>query len=244
MEEKTESEMLEGARLAFSFASQLVYLEPQEEMISSFCETRIFESSPFAAENQVVANGLQLLDGWCVRAAAGDLAAEVKELRCEWLSLFGGAGTPQAPCWESYYVEPNSQLFGRATLDVRSWYRRYGLRIERLHNEPDDNLGLMLGFVGHLMGLESASAASGDVSAAIAAREAQREFMVEHVLPWLPAWRYLAAKYAKSEYYRGIADLVFGLVQEYVMRFGIVFRSEEDVFVAKSDDAAEEADAR
>ena len=69
----------------------------------------------------------------------------VAALRREWLRLFVGAGTPDAPSWESFYRDPNSQLFSARTLEVREQYRRHGLQIERLHAEPDDHLGLMLG---------------------------------------------------------------------------------------------------
>ncbi|MFR1639199.1 MAG: molecular chaperone [Eggerthellaceae bacterium] len=90
----------------------------------------------------------------CVRRAR-------QALKREWFRLFVGAGAPDAPCWESYYTEPNSQMFGERTLEVRAAYRRHGLQIERLHAEPDDHLGLMLGFMAHLCGAE-ADALAGD----------------------------------------------------------------------------------
>ncbi|MFR5093067.1 MAG: molecular chaperone [Adlercreutzia equolifaciens] len=60
--------------------------------------------------------------------------------------LFVGLGTPEASCQESFYVEPNSHMFGKNVIAVREAYRRHGLEIERLHREPD-HLGLMLGFL-------------------------------------------------------------------------------------------------
>ena len=79
-------------------------------------------------------------------------AEAVAELRREWLRLFVGLGTPEASCLESFYVEPNSHMFGKNVIAVREAYRRHGLEIERLHREPDDHLGLMLGFLSRLDG--------------------------------------------------------------------------------------------
>ena len=143
-------------------------------------------------------------------------------LRREWLRLFVGAGTPDAPSWESFYRDPNSQLFSARTLEVRERYRRHGLQIERLYAEPDDHLGLMLGFVGHLIGLEAEALA-----------DEQESFLVEHVLPWLAAWRYSVDAHASSDYFRGAGAFVFGLCARYAQRFGVAFDREGQVFKRK-----------
>ena len=54
-------------------------------------------------------------------------AEAVAELRREWLRLFVGLGTPEASCLESFYVEPNSHMFGKNVIAVREAYRRHGL---------------------------------------------------------------------------------------------------------------------
>ena len=169
-------------------------------------------------------------------AAAPDEAGfdeRVAALRREWLRLFVGAGTPDAPSWESFYRDPNSQLFSARTLEVREQYRRHGLQIERLHAEPDDHLGLMLGFVGHLIGLEAKALAVGDDAAAGEAADEQESFLVEHVLPWLAAWRYSVDAHASSDYFRGTGAFVFGLCARYAQRFGVAFDREGQVFKRK-----------
>lgn len=167
--------------------------------------------------------------------AASPLFGErVGALRREWLRLFAGVGTPEASCLESFYVEPNRHMFGKSTLAVREAYRAHGLQIERLHSEPDDHLGLMLGFVSHLVGEELEALERGDAPAAEAAVRDQEQFLVEHVLPWLAVWRYLVASHATSDYYLGTGDFVFGLVSRYATRFGIFYDEESEAFKRRS----------
>ncbi len=180
-------DVLAAAEACFAQASQLLYCEPDAEVVADQVAERPFQNAPFGMDDADVREGMALMDAWCVAAAADEAGFDerVAALRREWLRLFVGAGTPDAPSWESFYRDPNSQLFSARTLEVRERYRRHGLQIERLYAEPDDHLGLMLGFVGHLIGLEAEALAVGDGAAAGEAADEQESFLVEHVLPGL-----------------------------------------------------------
>lgn len=239
-----DQNQLAAVEACFTQASRLLYCEPDVKDVAAQVRERLFASMPYGMDNGVARRGLALMDAWCVQAAGGSQVAgdpqaadaagpfgeRVAALKREWFRLFVGAGAPDAPCWESFYVEPNSQLFGTCTLDVRAAYRRHGLQIERLHSEPDDHLGLMLGFLAHLAGAEADALAVGDQDAARAACAEQEEFLAGHVLPWLAVWRYAVDKHATSDYFRGASELVFGLCACYASRFGIAFDEEQRVF--------------
>ena len=205
--------------------SEARIVEMQYEKVPLFQSDKAVEDSLRSVRRMRIKKGLfESHDHFDERVAA---------LRREWLRLFVGAGTPDAPSWESFYRDPNSQLFSARTLEVREQYRRHGLQIERLHAEPDDHLGLMLGFVGHLIGLEAEALAVGDGAAAGEAADEQESFLVEHVLPWLAAWRYSVDAHASSDYFRGTGAFVFGLCARYAQRFGVAFDREGQVFKRK-----------
>lgn len=241
-------EQLAGAEVCFAVASQLLYVEPTVEGVAQQAAARQFANAPFGEGNPFAKRGLELMNAWCDTAltdanVSGDgeeaeravavswsFQEEVAGLRREWLRLFAGVGEPQASCLESYYVEPNSHMFGKNTLAVREAYRAHGLQIEKLYSEPDDHLGLMLGFMAHLIGEELDVRAAGDESAAEAVVRDQDDFLTEHMLPWLATWRYLVEKHAASDYFRGVGDFVFGLCTCYAERFGIRFDEESNTF--------------
>ena len=113
---------------------------------------------------------------------------------------------------------------------VREAYRRHGLEIERLHREPDDHLGLMLGFLSRLMAEEREAVEAGDMQQGAALADEQDAFLTEHVLPWLAPWRYAVEKYARTDFYRGVGAFVFGLIACYAERFGIRFDGKASAF--------------
>lgn len=152
-------------------------------------------------------------------------------IRREWLRLFVGLGTPEAPVWEAVYTEPEATMRGRSTLAVRAAYRAWGLEFERKAHEPEDALGLMLAFCSFLMEREIKGARKkGDEATAAKAASSLEAFMAEHMLPWASAWRFLVQNHAKTDYYRGVGELVFGLERAYARRFGITCDPEDGTF--------------
>lgn len=225
---------LSAAEVVFAQASRLLYCEPDSQEAADCARNRVFEAAPYGMGNDRVRHGLKFMSAWLDECApdADETAFEERmgALRREWFRLFVGAGTPDAPCWESFYREPNSHLFGRRTLEVRDWYRRHGLQIKRLYSEPDDHLGLMLGFMSRLISLEADAVAAGDEAAAHEMASEQEEFLTDHILPWLAAWRYSVENRAASDYFRGVGDFVFGLCELYAERFDVAFDEGEQVF--------------
>lgn len=222
--------------VCLSLVADLIIEEPREEALRSYVGNRVFEEAPAASRNTHVLRGLELLRGWCEAHAKGgerDLSVAVRALRSEQLRLLKGCGAPLAPCWATFYLDPNNQMLGRETLAVRSVYREFGLRIENPRAEPDDHLALMLRFCAYLLTLEADAIQTGDAAAAADLRSRQRDFLAAHILPWTARWAYLAHKHATSDYYRGAAVLTFGFVEEYALRFGIVYREDARAFVAK-----------
>ena len=237
------SDTLAAAEVCFAVASQLQYVEPGVSSVAEQVASRQFASAPFGEENDDARRGLRFLDGWCAAALCASKVSEdasaddaiaflaespafaeaVAELRREWLRLFVGLGTPEASCLESFYVEPNSHMFGKNVIAVREAYRRHGLQAERLHREPDDHLGLMLGFLSRLIAEEREALDAGEDQRAAALASEEDAFLAEHVLPWLAPWRYAVEKHARTGYYRGVGAFVFGLVACYAERFEILF---------------------
>lgn len=257
MDMSYSNEDLAAAQACFAMASRLLYEEPTVEGVADQTALRLFAAAPFGMSQTQEREGLERMDAWCLAARgealsaleekgiepSDDEAAEaetlrdspvfresVDSLRREWLRLFVGLGAPQASCLESFYVEPNHHLFGKNTLAVREAYRQHGLQVEKLHAEPDDHLGLMLGFVSRLIEEERTAWAADESEKRISLAHEQEAFLCEHILPWLAPWRYAVAAHASSDYFLGLGDFVFGLIACYAVRFSIAFDEETQAF--------------
>ena len=209
-------EEFEGARLALSMAALFVYCEPDAAALERYLVPGLFGESPFAEGDVDIIEGLTAMATWCDGARkAGDCACDLSELRDDWFQLFAGPGEPAAPAWAGYYMATNSQILSEESLAVRHIYVRHGFEPARKNREPDDDLGIMLGFLGQLAGEAAATESLGSVDVGFRARDDARELLAKHVLPWIGVWRERVVAKAHTSFYRGVGIFVFGLVHSY-----------------------------
>ena len=220
---------LASAAVALDFAARLVQVEPDEAWVRRCIDDDLFSASPFGENDDAVKKGLSLMDSWC-KVFMGDPHESLAAIRREWLRLFVGLGAPDASLSESFYVDPNGALFSGNTLKVRAAYQAWGLENNRRAHEPDDMLGMMLAFCAYLARTAAEASRSGDEALEVRALDSFERFLVEHMLPWASAWRFLVAKHASSDYYRGVGEFVFGLEHACAARFGIEFDEVDGVF--------------
>lgn len=215
--EQDWSTILIGESILFGLLGKILYSYPEEEVLQPIVDENIFTEAPFGAEQPDVILGLELLNDW-VNACQGALEDEILiELRVDYTRLFTGtANIPVVP-WESAYFDEAHLLFQAQTIDVRSWYRRFGLESVDIHQEPDDHIGLELAFVSHLAQLSLSAFETQETSAFHEALQHQRDFLSQHLLSWGPLWCGLVIEHAKTEFYRGIALILRGALKELAM---------------------------
>lgn len=231
MVEELGMEQLEAAGVAFAMAAQLVGVEPSADWLASCRADDLFGEAPFGSEDDGVSEGLALMRSYVQGLSDGEASSAADALGREWLRLFVGAGTPDAPIWESFYVETNSPMMSRATLEVRAIFQKYGMALARQGSEPDDSLGPMLAFCARVQSCEVAALEEGDCVRAAECRDDLDAFVSEHLLPWIAAWSSLVEEHAASDYYRGVGLFVLGLLRRYALRFGIRWNDEKGRFV-------------
>ena len=136
--------------------------------------------------------------------------SEFKELKADYTRLFVGVGKVLAPPWESVYFNEDRMIFQKQTLEVRNWYRRFGLELENLHKEPDDHIGLEMSFIAYMAELGIKALEEQDEEKYQLLNDAKRQFLSEHLLQWGPTWCALVKENAKTDFYRGLSYLTMG----------------------------------
>ena len=204
-----------------SLAFETIYAEGQRRYVESLSAyARQFLGQMDKPDVDVI-EGLTAMATWCDGARkAGDCAGGLSELRDDWFQLFAGPGEPAAPAWAGYYMATNSQILSEESLAVRHIYVRHGFEPARKNREPDDDLGIMLGFLGQLAG-EAATAESSGNADEFRARKDARELLERHILPWIGVWRDRVVTKAHTSFYRGVGIFVFGLVHSYAEGLGV-----------------------
>jgi putative dimethyl sulfoxide reductase chaperone len=205
--------VLVGESLLFGLLGKMLYTYPEREWLEPLVEPDFFDESPLASDQADFQEGLVLLQSWN-RAQNGRLTADsLDELRADYTRLFIGPGKVLAPPWESVHFSQERLTFQQQTVQVREWYRRYGVEAANLYHEPDDHVGLEIAFLAHLANLALAAAEDrGERFAELLA--AQREFLHRHPLRWAGVWQEQVASHAQTPFYRGAARLAWGALQE------------------------------
>jgi putative dimethyl sulfoxide reductase chaperone len=212
------SEVLVGESLILGLLGKLLYNYPERAWIQSLADEELFAESPFGSEQPDITAGLTLLQGWTRTSRGGMTDEAFDDLRADYTRLFIGPNSVLAPPWESVHLSVDQLLFQEQTLQVRAWYQRFGLEAPNLHAEPDDHVGLELSFAGQLAKLASERE---DRAASEQLLGAQRDFLSQHVLKWVPAWCGQVESQARTEFYRGIALLTRGALREAAVILGI-----------------------
>lgn len=226
---------LENSAMVFAALGILLYEEPAAERLEAFLEAGFYTDQPFAQDEQAIAQGTEMLAAWAAAAQEKGLQEMVDQLSVEWLKLFVGVGDPLAAPWASYYLERDAILFGKWTLEVRSWYARYNLVLEKKNNEPDDHLGLMLQFFSMLISRECEAGKDGNEEGAEKYAVEQEEFLLRFIHPWIALWLGKVSSAQVSGYYKGLALLTGGMLALYSSESGFdVSRAKQGIRNQKS----------
>lgn len=180
--------------------------------------------TPPTAETLDVVRDAAMLEEWplprrgATEAGLADLAAsrveEHRAVAADHARLFVGPGRVIAPPYESVHRSDEGLLFDEETLAVRAWYQRFGLSAPRVGREPDDHLGLELEFVATLLGASLEALDGDDEHDATLFAQAAGAFLDAHVRRWAPTFFGIVLTHAQTDFYRGVARLGLGLLEE------------------------------
>lgn len=140
----------------------------------------------------------------------------MKALRGEFTRLFVGPLPPLAPPWASYYLEPDRLLFQETTLWVRKRYQAYGfIAGERVNAEADDHIGLEFDFLYQLSKKTIETLQPNDSPETLCRLlEDQHSFLTCHLIRFAALFQQRVSEFAALPYYRGIALIAKGFVEE------------------------------
>lgn len=203
------ADFLAGEMLVFGLLGKILYKPPQAEWLKSLIEEDVFSEIPFETDTPETIKGLKLLRDW----AANHTDEKFSSLDGEYNRLFIGPGTLLAAPWESVYATKDRLIFQEQTLQVRNFYRQFGLEIERIYHEPDDHIGLELIFVAHLASLSLNAMENQDQQEFDRLMMAQWEFLKDHLLKWAFEWTRDVREFSNQDFFRGVALVLEGILK-------------------------------
>lgn len=175
--------------------------EPDQEVLTAISEQQQL-SCLFEDVNNILPVAAELEAD--IAAHTREIGAYQEQLRDDYNRLFVGPGPLLAPPWESVYRSKERLLFGEHTLAVRAFYHSYGLKAVKQEQEPEDHIALELEFAGWLC--QQAADAPGPEEAR-GFVDGHREFLVRHMLEWVPAFGEAVREGSSTVFYHRLTVL-------------------------------------
>jgi len=207
-------ETFTGEMLLLNMLGRIFYTYPTNDeraWLQTLIDQDIFSDAPFAAGKKETKAGLELLQNW---ASQGLSDEGFKGLQADYTRLFIGVGNVLAAPWESVYLNEERLVFQEQTLQVRNWYRRFGLEAEKIYQEPDDHIGLELLFLSQLAALGLQALNEQDQTRFEECWAAQQDFTRQHLGLWALKCCALVEANARTVFYKGLAALTQGALSE------------------------------
>lgn len=198
---------LDALGAAATVLSRWLFSPPNAQTLVTVCSPEMLADWPLAPE-RATARGLREL------GRHREQAETAEEVADDHMRLFVGPGHVPASPYESVHRSVQGLLFDEQTLQVREWYKRFGLSAPREGKEPDDHIALELEFVSALLGAALEAFEAGEDDNASLFVQAAADFTDAHLRAWAPAWFGIVLTKAQTSFYRGVAQLGLGFVDE------------------------------
>ena len=138
----------------------------------------------------------------------------ITELAVDYVRCFIGHGVngySAAYPYESVYTSERRLMMQEARAEVLAIMRENNLKRDRW-NEGEDHIALELEFMQRIAIRTQEALAADNKEEAVHHLQSQADFIHNHLLNWLPMLHADMLQFAKTDFYRGLADLTLGFV--------------------------------
>lgn len=198
---------MDGYNLAFSFFSKVLTAAPETSLLMEITKNKLMQNWPIVPKHENAKTGLMILRSYFDNPDP-QMNGAVQQ---DYFLLFEQS-PPLCRPWESVWRDKYKLLFDEKTFQVREWYTRFGLRAPNFNREPDDHLGLELGFLAYLLNLAKEEE---DQIKFHEIKEGIGTFLQNHPLPWGPDCLLEISKKAQTDFYKGVGLLAAGTLVEF-----------------------------
>lgn len=191
----------------YALMARLFRVEVDQELLDELRATR-FPAKTGDAETD---EGYRLL----VSYLGGAWVDPIKDLAVDYAHVFIGNGTDAygaAYPFESVYTSEKRLLMQDARDEVRAIYRSFDLDKDASWREGEDHIALELEFMKVLAERTARTLREGDEDSAAALLASQRNFLHDHLLRWAPMMAGDMKRLARTDFYRGAARLLCGML--------------------------------
>ena len=208
---------------AYGFLGSMYTQRPDPAFVRRLSDssmTSLLDSMNSEEMRGEIMDGLALVKHYLARVRETAPEQIETELAVERTRLLRGIkpGYGPPPAYESVYVGSDQQPHMQACVAVAKVYAEAGVGLPEEVRDQPDFIGFELDFLRHLTAKEARAWADGRREEALDTLEKECAFLDEHAACWIPCFCDLMFEDARLDFYRGIARMTKGFVQDEVRR--------------------------
>lgn len=220
------AQTLDRLAAGFQTLSSFLLAAPHQEVLDQVRTQEMLDDWPGHTGPERTKGVAHLLKSAAIEETAQDIAADYNQ-------LFVGPERTKAPPYESVHLSEEKLVFEQQTFAVRAAYAQFDLAAPKLNQEPDDHIGLELSFLAtlgqraldQLAAISDHHLAQGQTPAELTELNttlaAMFSFLDQHLLRWAPMLFTLIDEHAETEFYRGVAGLGLGVLEDAARSFNL-----------------------
>lgn len=193
----------------YSLISRLFRVEVDQACLDELKAMRF----PVASGNESIDKGYALIASYVASSWENTLT----ELAVDFTRVFIGYGMDAYSAafpYESVYTSERRLLMQDARDEILALYRAAGLEKDSSWPESEDHLALELEYMAILTRRAIEALDRGDEDEAYRLLVAERNFLDDHLCPWVPLMTEDMRKFAKTDFYRGLSYLTEGFLAD------------------------------
>lgn len=191
----------------YGLISRLYRVEVDQELLDELCGMRF----PASTGNPEADQGYRLIATYLSNLWENS----VTDLAVDYVRCFIGHGVDAysaAYPFESVYTSEKRLLMQEARDEVLAIYRSAGLDKQETWKEGEDHIAVELEFMQILSKRTVDALSRGDEEEAFNLLVTQRNFADDHLVSWAPMMTADLKRFAKTDFYRGLAYLTDGFL--------------------------------
>jgi TorA maturation chaperone TorD len=198
----------------YLFLSRSFSREVDRTFLQSLFEvSNSLQASFKEVEESHLTRGRELLKRFCSEIRGADEEVVIGDLARHYAFIFLGVGPENVALCESAYRNEGGLLFQNAYFDILEKYREVGLGKREDFPEPEDHLSLELAYIAHLSRRTISSIEAGKEEEAQKYYQYQRNFLKDHLLPWIPLFAKGLSEISPVPFYKALAYLLEGYIK-------------------------------
>jgi len=207
MEAKEIIELTQRRQLIYAFFQGIFEMEAGKALISCLSPKikpilAIADVFPSEETRQLIRELVLFTDA----IPSQDLETVHSKLGTDYAALFLGKDDVYQPPTESSYTK--GTVSSHPLHEVRGLYHGFGMEKKEEFDGPEDHIAVELGFIAHLCGKTVSALKAQNKGEALKYMEAQKEFLENHLIKWVPALAKDIILAARTPFYQAIAAII------------------------------------